>query len=134
MRIEDIVLLALATLCLSHVARAIGRDYRKGNQYERNASRNECCPVSIALLASTPLDFIDVHLYITGPYERIAEDATEAMESSLWSEAVQKHNLLKRKSLILGEFGAFHAHNPDFESAARRIMATRDAAPEPAHG
>lgn len=110
------------------VARAVGRDYREGNPYELGASRDKRCPVSIALLASTPLDFIDVHLYITGPFERIAKDVTEAMESSLWSNAVQNHNLLKRKPLILGEFGAFHAHNPDFESAAKRITATRDAA------
>jgi len=110
------------------VARAVHRDYRKGNPFELGASRDQRCPVSIALLARTPLDFIDVHLYIFAPLDQMAKDVTDAMESSLWSEAEQKHSVLKRKPLVLGEFGAFHNHNPDFESAAKRITATRDAA------
>lgn len=101
------------------VAAAVGRDHRTGpatldpaNLAKGFGWEKDCglrVPPPLPLLARSPLDFVDVHLYPAGKFVHFEEDVENLLESSRFRDAVAA-GLCSRKPVILGEFGAFKAH------------------------
>ncbi len=101
------------------VAAAVGRDHRtgtdtfdpanlaKGFGWEKGCGLR--VPPALPILAASPLDFVDVHLYPAGKLVHFEEDVEGLLESSRFRDAVAA-GLCSKKPVILGEFGAFKAH------------------------
>jgi hypothetical protein len=98
------------------VGAAVGRDHRqgaaafdpanlaKGFEWEWGAGLR--VPPPLTVLAATPLDFVDIHLYPPGPLATFEEQVEDLLQSSLYREGVAA-GLGSKKPVILGEFGAF---------------------------
>lgn len=101
------------------VAAAVGRDHRSGaaafdpaNLAKGFAWEKDCglrVPPPLPLLAKSPLDFVDVHLYPSGKLAEFDQGIEDLLESSRFQDAVAA-GLCTKKPAILGEFGAFKSH------------------------
>ena len=107
---------ALLTCDSVFVAAAVGRNYTSGNDvfdpdkiadgfgWEKEAGLR--VPPSLDLLARSPLDFVDIHLYPSGALTNFDEEIGDLLASSQYREAIAS-GLCSTKPIILGEFGAF---------------------------
>lgn len=114
------------------VAGAVGRSYQDLNKVNDKNYLQEGfgweqgnklrCPPSIALLARTELDFLDIHLYpyFKDPTPSLPEKIDTLLNTSLFDQAVN-NGLLKKKPIILGEFGAFKVKGKAFQEASDYI-------------
>jgi len=109
---------ALLTCDSVFVAAAIGRDHRQGaaafdldhvaKGFEWDTELGSRVPPSLVVLARSPLDFVDVHLYPAGKLSHYEQEVEDLLESSRFRDAVAE-GLCSEKPVILGEFGAFKA-------------------------
>lgn len=119
-------------------AYAVGRDLRHPEAfvpdkvapgYEWDLELGSRCPPSMLLFARSPLDFIDLHVYLRCPPDENAVEASSALESVDFQKAAAE-GLLAKKPLVLGEFGSHkpkgsRAMDKTFSEACQRYEATR---------
>lgn len=126
------------------VAAAVGRDHREGaaafdtahlaTGFDWEKANGMRIPPPLTLLARSPLDFVDVHLYPSGKLANFDGEVEALLGSSLFQEATAQ-GLCSVKPVILGEFGAFKAHvekdtGDSMEGAMKRWDAVRRIACE----
>jgi len=122
----------------AYTAYAVGRDlestrgYIAGEVapgYEWDLKLGSRCPPSLPLFARSPLDFIDLHLYLRKPMDQSAKEAADSFASMDFQRSIDG-GLLAKKPLILGEFGS-HTSNgkgkgdATFAEALKRYDQTR---------
>ena len=126
------------------VAAAVGRDHRLGAEtfkpenlakgFDWEKSTGLRVPPSLTVLAASPLDFVDIHLYPAGPLADFHRDVAGLLDSSRYKDALAL-GLGSKKPVILGEFGAFKIHvkndtSDGMAGAMRRWSETRRLACE----
>jgi hypothetical protein len=98
------------------VAAAVGRDHRLGLEafdvaklapgFEWEKPYGMRLPPPLRVLARSPLDFVDIHLYPNGPTPDMEREINDLLGSSLFEEGLRE-GLFSRKPVMLGEFGTF---------------------------
>jgi hypothetical protein len=100
------------------VAGAVGRDHREGERAFETSNLKKgfgweegICrlPPPLRILARSPLDFVDIHLYPEKARKDFPAEIDNLLETSLFREAVGL-GLISQKPVILGEFGGFKKH------------------------
>jgi hypothetical protein len=133
---------ALLTCDSVFVAAAVGRDYKSGNDvfdpdkiadgfgWEKEAGLR--VPPSLDLLARSPLNFVDIHLYPSGALTNFDNEIRDLLVSSQYLEAIAS-GLCSTKPIVLGEFGAFkkdvkNADGDELINGAKRWRTVRNVA------
>lgn len=109
------------------VPRAVGKDPAVHAGVWPGKTKDERYPPTLTSLGTGPLDFLDVHFYRTDRNESV-DEAFRLNLASTGFFTRDMAGILRRKPVIMGEFGAFDHVEETFEEAVGSMVRVRDLA------